>query len=297
MLKRAFKSLFFDDEWRQRTSQILIDSPTIKALKKATDAFPAYVPASSFSGAIIGLIRNGSTEPVDVAAIRAKLNDESSIIKGEARIALLNILDSAQNDYDKFIKGVEKFYDDYMDRVSGWFKLKYQKVMFIISILVTLILNADSIEIAKRLWANPAQLAASADAASSQFNDMSLSDDRQTITKASNNGQIVSINLVHHIDTTTISPDSALKLLAIQKQTIKSVVDSLNNMGIPMGWRSKEHIIQTLELKPPLIVKLFGWLITALAVYMGAPTWFEVLNKLVNLRGTGKKPQRGTSNE
>jgi hypothetical protein len=32
-----------------------------------------------------------------------------------------------------------------------------------------------------------------------------------------------------------------------------------------------------------------GWIITALAIYMGAPFWFEILGKLVNVRSTGKK--------
>ncbi|MFM7572762.1 MAG: hypothetical protein ACKO4S_06435, partial [Snowella sp.] len=32
-----------------------------------------------------------------------------------------------------------------------------------------------------------------------------------------------------------------------------------------------------------------GWIITALGIYMGAPFWFEILGKLVNVRSTGKK--------
>jgi hypothetical protein len=297
MLKHALQKLFFDDEWKQITSTLLIDSPTIKVLKKNADSFPAYIPNSSFSAAIIGLIRNGSTDPVTIASIRAKLNEESSLIKGDARIALLNIIDNAQNDYAKFIEGLEKFYDDYMDRVSGWFKLKYQYVMFFISLIVTLVLNVDTIGIAKKLWYNPSKLHAAADVASTQFSNMSLGEDRQTITKVGTNGHNISINLVHHIDTTTISPDSAFKLLALQKATIENIVDSLNTSGIPMGWQNKEHIKQTFQLQPKLIINILGWLITTLAVFMGAPTWFDILNKLVNLRGAGKKPSLNTNNQ
>lgn len=297
MLKHAFSLLFFDDEWRERTSKLLMDSPTIKALKKSDTSFPAYIPASSFTSAIIGLIRNGSTDPINIDTIRARLNDESSIIKGEARIALLNIIDNAENDYDKFLKGLAKFYDDYMDRVSGWFKVKYHKIMFIISVVITLILNVDTIEIAKTLWANPSQLHTAADAASNQFNEMSLNNENQVITKTSSNGQTLSINLVHHIDTTTISPDSAQVLLAQQTKIIASTIDSLNNSVLPLGWKSPADVKETLELKTKLIVKIFGWLLTALAVFMGAPTWFQILSKLVNLRGTGSKPEKSTSTE
>ena len=33
-----------------------------------------------------------------------------------------------------------------------------------------------------------------------------------------------------------------------------------------------------------------GWLATILAVCMGAPFWFDILNKIANLRGVGPKP-------
>jgi hypothetical protein len=37
--------------------------------------------------------------------------------------------------------------------------------------------------------------------------------------------------------------------------------------------------------------KLLGLLITALAVSLGAPFWFDLLNKVMNIRGTGQKPE------
>jgi len=37
-------------------------------------------------------------------------------------------------------------------------------------------------------------------------------------------------------------------------------------------------------------LKLVGWLITALAVSLGGPFWFDLLNRLVDLRGAGPRP-------
>ncbi|NEQ03219.1 hypothetical protein [Moorena sp. SIO3E8] len=34
-----------------------------------------------------------------------------------------------------------------------------------------------------------------------------------------------------------------------------------------------------------------GIILSAIAICMGAPFWFEVLNKLVNVRNTGDKPK------
>jgi hypothetical protein len=38
---------------------------------------------------------------------------------------------------------------------------------------------------------------------------------------------------------------------------------------------------------------LFGWSLTIVAVSMGAPFWFDFLNKLMNVRNAGKKPEKG----
>lgn len=39
-----------------------------------------------------------------------------------------------------------------------------------------------------------------------------------------------------------------------------------------------------------LLTALFGWLITALAASLGAPFWFETLQRFVNIRGNGPSP-------
>ena len=40
-----------------------------------------------------------------------------------------------------------------------------------------------------------------------------------------------------------------------------------------------------------------GWLVTAISVLFGAPFWFDLLQRLVNLRGTGSKPPASTGED
>lgn len=35
---------------------------------------------------------------------------------------------------------------------------------------------------------------------------------------------------------------------------------------------------------------LLGWLVTGVAIAMGAPFWFDLMSKLMNVRNTGTKP-------
>ena len=44
-------------------------------------------------------------------------------------------------------------------------------------------------------------------------------------------------------------------------------------------------------------VKIVGILLTTIAVSLGAPFWFDMLNKLVNLRSTGVKPKKSEDKE
>jgi len=44
-----------------------------------------------------------------------------------------------------------------------------------------------------------------------------------------------------------------------------------------------------------LLFKLLGCAMTALAVSLGAPFWFDLFGRLVNLRATGAKPAKSTA--
>jgi hypothetical protein len=45
---------------------------------------------------------------------------------------------------------------------------------------------------------------------------------------------------------------------------------------------------------PSWLAKILGILFTTIAVSLGAPFWFDVLNKFVNLRSAGDRPENKT---
>jgi len=176
-----------------------------------------------------------------------------------------------------------------MERVSGWFKSRYQIYMLIISAFVSVFLNVDSIHLAQTLWADKVKLEQMANAAKNDFNKIEKTD-KEIIFNGSNNNPTVRINIDKNTDTTIIGIDSALSLLKLQQKEISIAMQKVKASGIPMGWENRQAFIGAFKWEPRLAVRIAGWLITTLAVFMGAPTWFDILNKLVNLRGNGKKP-------
>lgn len=63
---------------------------------------------------------------------------------------------------------------------------------------------------------------------------------------------------------------------------------------LPIGWQntsgaaSKDLCSGIREL----LLQFVGWLITASAALFGAPFWFDLLQRLTNLRGSGPKPEK-----
>jgi hypothetical protein len=72
------------------------------------------------------------------------------------------------------------------------------------------------------------------------------------------------------------------------------VLDEANKLGLPVGWSIYLEKLKTGSfLQDPigLVAKAFGLFISILAVSMGAPFWFDMLSKFVNIRSAGKPPK------
>lgn len=66
-----------------------------------------------------------------------------------------------------------------------------------------------------------------------------------------------------------------------QKQ-LTTATEAIGNLALPIGWVDGGHVGAS---------NILGWLITALAASLGAPFWFDLLNRFVNVRASGKAPK------
>jgi hypothetical protein len=66
---------------------------------------------------------------------------------------------------------------------------------------------------------------------------------------------------------------------------IKDDIRTLDALGLPVGWSN--------NARPPLTLQhVLGWILTALAVSLGAPFWFDMLNKIMVVRSTVKPDEK-----
>jgi len=143
-----------------------------------------------------------------------------------------------------------------MDRTSGWYKRNVQLTLFMIGLFVAGLLNIDSFNIASTLWREPtirqALVAQAEKYESPPPNTNSNQDPAQAIRKLS----------------VTLSQD----------------------LKLPVGWTAG-----SMPAEPTLgywLLKGLAIILSAIAASFGAPFWFDVLDKVMNIRGAGKKPAK-----
>lgn len=68
--------------------------------------------------------------------------------------ALKTILDRAKGDVQQELASIEKWFNDTMDRVSGWYKRKVQLILLALAFIIAVYLNVDTISLINSLSNN-----------------------------------------------------------------------------------------------------------------------------------------------
>jgi hypothetical protein len=214
----------------------------------------------------------------------------SKIPYADAREALLSFYKNGATTGEKLRAELGKWFDKEMERLSGWYKRRAQLFAFIIGVVLALALNADTLLVADALYRDPklrSSVMEYVERNAALYEppriegaaDPELCGDEPSTTP-SEEDQDVDIpvdeirktleDLDYPIGWTTFAPRSIL-----MRERAESA-DQPGWTGVARGWAGKA----------------LGWFITALAVSMGAPFWFDLLGKLVNLRSSGVIPTK-----
>lgn len=172
---------------------------------------------------------------------------------------------SAEEGINLLRQEIENNFDSSMERAGGVYKRNAKGVAILIGVALAIGANADTFHIVSRL---------SRDAALRDA--LVLRAVEITPGQSSNTQDLDSININEILKTTALPigwSDTNLK-------------DQLGWNAIKInGW----PVFQILTM-------ITGWLLTGLAIAMGAPFWFDLLGKVMNVRNAGKKPQRKEEN-
>jgi hypothetical protein len=96
-----------------------------------------------------------------------------------------------------------------------------------------------------------------------------------------------SVRIVSELNRNTVLRTAIADRVAaeVSGKTLDQLDVSVRNLsGLPIGWTKERWSRLTLLALP-------GWLVTIVALGLGAPFWFDLVNRLVNLRQTGARPK------
>ena len=137
--------------------------------------WPSYIPSRTFISALMDI---GAAASLAANAGAAEAVVDVDVQKAIAAIpspkvqeALLALYRDAKGDLGSFRHSAEQWFDDSMQRVSGWYRRHVQVVLWVIGIVVVVLLNVDTLQVANTLWKDPAArsaVVAQADAAAKQ---------------------------------------------------------------------------------------------------------------------------------
>jgi hypothetical protein len=215
---------------------------------------PSYVSAENFARALLAI--SGEQKPETKAE-----QDESSAAFLWKQLGALGVK-GKERDLPK----IEKWFDDSMERVSGWYKRWSQWLTIAIAIAVAIGLNANTLRIAERLDKEPATRAAVVASAEKTLEKEGETAEEKAEEKGGSPNPVAQIKDAGETFSKATGEVTALKLPFLWGDG--------NDPGT-MSW----------------VDNALGWFLTIVAISLGAPFWFDTLNKLANLRLAGKKPE------
>ena len=245
---------------------------------------PSYIPSEQFAKALLDLVARGPVQadgesvpnlPLSVDWLRERA---AALDSPCLRRAILSAIDHSEGDMRQLLENLKHWFDGSMDRASGWYKRRTQAVLFILGLAAAVVLNVDALYVLERLTA-----------------DKSF---REAVVSAAAKADAQ--------NPATPSRDPL--------ETAREARKSLNDVGMPIGWRDTRvgwlgvtavQMCRSEGLATPCSASgyphlrmLLGWLVTAFAVMLGAPFWFDLLNKFMVIRSTvkprEKSPEEGS---
>ena len=252
-------------------SIVSLSSPGRKALKG-----PSYISADRFAEALTDELTGEDRPLTDSAALQAGID----ALPPAPRRQLRMLFDVAKGDPDAFRSRVAEWFSEGMDRVSGWYKRGVQRQTYAMAILVVLVLNLDSVQLINRLWADSGLRTAAVEQARARVQATGVAEVpvmEYTGGDAPDAGEPVLTGMASLTDSET-------RLLS----SLRGWADDRSRLTADLVVKGDSLGVRSMWLAGAAVTHLPGWIITVLAIGLGAPFWFDLLNRFMNLRNAGR---------
>lgn len=260
--------------------------PLVNNLAQGSDT-PSAIPSRVFAISLLDVLHGAQAgaaavakPPTDPAFTFADAQDlVSKLPDGELKKSLTLVLADAQRRAIAAEDAIAAWYDQMMDRVGGWYKRKVHVINLTAGFVLAAAVNASTIHIVEDLWRDDVA------------RQVAVTTAQQTIT-----GPMAG-SLCGKADAVATTggqaqTDAAAAVIQCQTQAAISAYTSVGSL--PLGWSQGAPTDAR-----DWVTLVLGWIITGFALSLGAPFWFDLLQKVVKIRTsitgtTTSQPQGGT---
>jgi hypothetical protein len=295
--------------------------PLIKGLSSKAGSHPSYVPARTFALAIMDVVTKGKQGPIDFADL---LKGVQTLPDSDVKNSLLALLQNTDQKLETAQARIEGWFNDAMDRVSGWFKRKNQVITVIVALIITVFTNADTLQISNRLWSSPTLRTELVDKAKTRDQlkplvtaeyphpNESEAEKPSSVNRPNEDqeNRNLATNLPAQLGDLIGWSQDFQKFDQFEQATSKGVKnpfdcvreEQFDNQGCALALQTaqkeRDAVPFTAVFSYAFVLwvvwllgqHFVGWTLTTVAVSLGAPFWFDTLNRFMNLRSTGKSP-------
>lgn len=259
---------------------------------------PSYLYASDLLRALLGGA-NGRTgaDLWSMDAIRSRLEqlEEGSPI----RTVLTDLANESRDSVEAFGKAFARWYGDFEETMRSWYRQKTHMVLLLISLVLAIVFNVDSIRIVQHLSTNAETREALAEMAIEATREDEVGELAGVEVVRSAEQNLIKVRTRTPEDRAAIErAEEALReaLAELRIEALKQV-DVIQATGLPLGWQaasfSKAERSSCQFWRDWLCAVFFslpGLLISAFAFTLGAPFWFDLLKQIASVRSVGRAP-------
>lgn len=280
-------------------TQQIYQQPQIKSLNQSTSTFisqlpflkpskgPSYLTKEDFADAILEWLNTDPqitiqlTPQTSISALLTELNKIDNLTDQKGVKRLISIAKNTQVKYDQpilkdFRESLCQLFEKAEKRTSGAYKRNAKGVSFLIGLGLAIALNVDSFQIVDQLVKKPQLTLVYNQVAEQVFNQ---------------NNEGFNQLLENCFKNENNNPQDCEKQSKDFQKALTTTLDSLeeSNINTVIGWsKTNDQSWITAILSTLSPSKMLGWIISGIAMAMGAPFWFDLLGKVINVRNAGK---------
>lgn len=183
--------------------------------------------------------------------------------------------DQSLSDLERIHHEIADWFEQSINHSSGVYKRNAKGLSFLIGIVISVLFNINTFNIIHALKNQPVNSALN-ESAVTILNDQELLDN--CISEQAN-------------------PDLNN---SDKKQKCSLLIQELSqdlqlNLPVLAGWDTEKNLLEQLceNIVKTKGLALIGWIITALAISMGSPFWFQILGKIINVRNSTAPKDKG----